>query len=73
MNRAVLDLSQQATRDKEAEFVIENILGSMIGSVQRQLKAEAVGKKPKPPSAAGLAKIMVADLRARGYRIAPLK
>ena len=73
MSRAVLDLSKQAARDLEAQGVVENILGGMIGAVQRQLKAEAAGKKPKPPNAAGLAKIMLADLRARGYGIAPLK
>jgi hypothetical protein len=48
----------------DADYVLENILGSMIGSAV--LHAE---KGKRRPTAAGYRKILIADLAARGWSI----
>lgn len=66
------DLSNPKHRQMEADGVVENVLGSIIGSVRKELKDIAEGKKAKPPTAAGYAKIMRADLAARGFAVQPI-
>lgn len=59
----------------EAHAVVENIMGSMIGSVRKELSDGAKfekGKSKKPPrapTAEGYTKILLADLAARGFAI----
>lgn len=65
----VLDMSAPEARRMEALAVVENILGSMIGSVRRELAAEAKSKKVKGPTGAGYAKLLLADLSARGWEL----
>ncbi len=48
----------------EAEFVIENVLSTLISTVRREIKN---GKRA--PNPAALRKIMEEDLRARGWAL----
>lgn len=52
---------------REIDYVVENILSSLISSVRRQVK-----KDGKAPSPASLRKILEADLAARGWSIQPI-
>lgn len=61
-----LDLGNPAHRRMEAEGVVENILGSMLGSMEAHLKKPEKRKRPKPE---GYAKILLADLKARGWEL----
>ena len=63
----VLDLSTPTAARMEAVGVIENIMGSMIGSVRKELKDEREGRKVKPPTAKGYTALLMADLKARGF------
>lgn len=51
---------------REIDYVVENILGALIGGVRREIE-----KGKKPPNAEALRKILEADLGARGYAIQP--
>lgn len=64
-----LDLSRSDHRRMEADGVVENIIGSMIGSVRKELKDIKEGRKAKPPTAAGYTKLLLADLKARGFEL----
>jgi len=61
-----LDLGNPAHRRLEAEGVVENILGSMLGSLEAHLKKPEKRKRPTPE---GYAKILLADLKARGWEL----
>ena len=50
----------------EAEAVVENILGSMLGSMEAHIKKPEKRKRPKPE---GYTKILLADLKARGWEL----
>jgi hypothetical protein len=52
---------------REIDYVVENILSSLVSSVRREIK-----KGAKAPSAANLRKILEADLAARGWSIQPI-
>lgn len=65
-----LDLGKPSHRRMEAEAVVENILGSMLGSMEAHLKKPEKRKRPKPE---GYAKILLADLRARGWELRELE
>lgn len=52
--------------DTEALGVLENVLGSMLGSMEGHLKKPEKRKRPKPEA---YAKILLGDLQARGWRI----
>ena len=61
-----LDLGRPDHRRLEAEAVVENILGSMLGSMEAHLKKPEKRKRPKPE---GYMKILLADLKARGWEL----
>lgn len=61
-----LDLGLPTHRRMEAEGVVENILGSMLGSMEAHLKKPEKRKRPSP---AGYTKILLADLAARGWEL----
>lgn len=50
----------------EIEGVLENVLGSMLGSFEAHLKKPEKRKRPKP---AAYAKILLDDLKARGWAL----
>ena len=56
-----LDLANAGHRAMEARGVIENVMGSLIGSVRRELQGK------RTPTAEGYAAILIDDLRARGF------
>lgn len=61
-----LDLADPKHRRMVAEGVLENILGSMLGSMEAHLKKPEKRKRPKPEA---YAKIMLDDLKARGWML----
>jgi hypothetical protein len=61
-----LDLGRPDHRRMEAEAVVENILGSMLGSMEAHLKKPEKRKRPTPE---GYARILIDDLRARGWEV----
>ena len=61
-----LDLGVPVHRRMEAEAVVENVLGSMLGSMEAYLKKPEKRKRPKSE---GYTKILLADLHARGWEI----
>lgn len=65
-NAPALDLSNPEHRRLEAEAVVENILGSMLGSMEAHLKKPEKRKRPKPE---GYTQILLADLKARGWEL----
>lgn len=75
----VLDLARSDHRALEARAVVENIMGSMIGSVRKELSDRAkfeAGKSKKPPrapTAEGYTKLLLADLKARGWELREVK
>lgn len=60
-----LDTSTPENQRLEADLVVENVLGSMLGSMRRHITK----KTKKAPTAKGYAKILLQDLRARGFDI----
>lgn len=71
----MLDLGEPKSRATEARAVVENVMGSMIGSVRKELSDIAkfekgkAKKPPRAPSADGYTKILLADLKARGWEL----
>lgn len=61
-----LDPARTDHRRMEAEAVVENILGSMLGSMEAHLKAPEKRKRPTPE---GYARIFLGDLKARGWEL----
>ena len=55
-----------SARPREIDYVVENILSSLISAAKKEIK---VGAKPSPAS---LRKILEADLAARGWSIQPI-
>lgn len=62
----MLDLARTDHRRMEAEAVVENILGSMLGSMEAHLKKPEKRKRPKPE---GYTRILLDDLKARGWEL----
>ena len=59
-----LDLANAGRhRAMEARGVIENVMGSLIGSVRRELQGK------RKPTAEGYAAILLDDLKARGWEL----
>lgn len=65
-NAPALDLGKPAHRRMEAEAVVENVLSSMLGSIEAHLKSPEKRKRPRPE---GYTKILLTDLEARGWEL----
>lgn len=64
-----LDLSKPESRRMEATAVVENVIGSLIGSVRLEVENRAKNKKARAPSAEGYARVLLQDLKARGFEV----
>lgn len=64
--RVTFDTSKPEAQRREAELVLENVIGSALNSLRRHIKNP---KKHAAPKAAGYAKILIADLQARGWTL----
>jgi len=62
-------MSDAATRT-EVDGVLENVLGSMLGSMEVHIKNPEKRKRPKPEA---YAKIMLEDLAVRGWELRRVK
>lgn len=63
---AGVNLDEYFGSAEEAEGVIENILGSMLGSMEKHI---ANPNKRKRPKAEGYRAILLDDLRGRGFDV----
>lgn len=63
---AGVNLNEYFGSREEAEGVIENILGSMLGSMEKHCANPVKRKRPK---AEGYRAILLGDLRGRGFDV----